>query len=139
MQKIIPYLITLIVTFLSVQQCQEATPYESEIDGAALKCRGTAAILQNQLEACQNGLDSLAVHVQQLPQGHLKKKGRITYQQCVRVKYTLQTTADSLAASLLTCSDWKQKAVRQKATTLLHALIELNGTIEEYEQKIYEK
>ena len=73
------------------------------------------------------------------PKDTSKKKGRITYQQCVRVKYTLQTTADSLAASLLTCSDWKQKAVRQKATTLLHALIELNGTIEEYEQKIYEK
>lgn len=138
MQKIAPYLIPFIVAFLSTQQCQEPTPFESELDGAVEKCHGTAAILQNQLASCQTGLDSLAVHLHQLPSGAVKKKGRILYQQSIRKIYFLQKSADSLAAFQTTCSDWKRKAVRQKATALLHALIELNGTIEECEQTISE-
>ncbi len=136
MYKFNGYLSSLLVIVGSFTQCQNSPPYEYELANAADRCGGTAATLQDLLITNQEALDTLNLHLQKLPTGAHKKKLRLTYQRSLREQFALQVAADSLAAYQMNCSDWQKKKVDYKATILLHALIELNGNIEDGENQI---
>ncbi|MEN9335548.1 MAG: hypothetical protein RLZZ500_535 [Bacteroidota bacterium] len=136
MHKINISLSTGLFIAMSALQCQKMDSYDSELNNAAEQCGGTAATLQEELLRSQEGLDSLAIHLKNLPVGIPKKAEKLTYQRNLRWKFSIQKSADSLAAFQINCSDWQTKKVHLKATALLHDLIELNNDIEACEYSI---